>query len=77
MITSQPDDQHATSRRVESPSSVHVLIRAATECHRLCRRCCVEGTEKEFAARVEALLAQHRSKYAFLGGVRSAGLVPG
>ena len=34
------------------------------------------GKKNEFAARMDALLAQHRSKHAFLGRVRSAGLVP-
>jgi hypothetical protein len=32
-------------------------------------------TEKEFAARLDLLLAQHRSRHAFLKRVRSAGLV--
>ena len=34
------------------------------------------GTEKEFAARLDALLARHRSKHAFLSRLQSAGLVP-
>jgi hypothetical protein len=34
------------------------------------------GRKKEFAARVDALHSQHRSKYAFLARVRGAGLVP-